>query len=108
MKLVLGYNGTNSSKKALALVQKYAKEFNAEVHILTSLSAEQVEQGVHEPISWVTRNDLTQLREHRGEESDIAKEAKSRLESVQKALAEEGIKSDAFAYSGIRTGRGYR
>ncbi|HOW56743.1 MAG TPA: universal stress protein [Smithellaceae bacterium] len=98
MKLVLGYNGSDSSKKALALVQKYAKEFNAEVHILTSLISEQVEQRVRAPISLATTNDLKQLRKNYGEESDIAKEAESQLESAQKILANEGISCETHLF----------
>ena len=100
MKLLIGYNGSNASKKGLTLVKKYAKIFNAEVHIITSLSAK---QRTAEHVPWESSDDI-QLKTL-GEESDIAKEAKSNLESVQKALAEEGIKSEThLLISGLEPG----
>ena len=81
MKLVVGYNGSNSSKKALAVVQKYAKDFNAKVHILTSLIGEQVSP---EAATW-------RIIE---KETDIVKEAEACLEFAQKTLAEKGISSE--------------
>jgi nucleotide-binding universal stress UspA family protein len=78
MKLVVGYNGSSSSKKALAVVQKYAKDFNAKVHILTSLVGEQVPP---EALTWRVV----------GQETDIVKEAESCLELAQKKLLGEGI-----------------
>jgi nucleotide-binding universal stress UspA family protein len=81
MKLVVGYNGSNSSKKALAMVQKYAKDFNAKVHILTSLVGEQVPP---EALTWRVV----------GQEADIIKEVESSLELAQKTLADKGISAE--------------
>jgi nucleotide-binding universal stress UspA family protein len=78
MKLLIGYNGSNSSKKALALAQKYAKNFKANVHILTSLIGEQAP-----PEAAIWRSG--------GEETAIIKEAKSHLEHAQKELTKNGI-----------------
>ena len=78
MKLVLGYNGTNSSKKALALVQKYAKDFSANVYIITSLIGE---QAPPEATKWRSG----------AEETDIIKEAKSDLDYAQQELTKNGI-----------------
>jgi nucleotide-binding universal stress UspA family protein len=81
MKLVLGYNGSNSSKKALALVQKYAQNFNATVYILASLTGEKTPPEI---ASLVTSKAIN-------EEVDVVKEMESRLEFAQKTLAKEGI-----------------
>ena len=81
MKLVLGYNGSDSSKKALALVQKYAKDFNATVYILASLTGEKT------PPDPATLSTLRAL----DKEVDVVKEMESRLVFAQKTLAKEGI-----------------
>jgi len=78
MKLVLGYNGSASSKKALALVKRYAREFNASVYILASLVGE---KSVPDAISWKTVNN----------EVDIIKEMESILEFAENSLKKEGI-----------------
>jgi nucleotide-binding universal stress UspA family protein len=80
MKLVLGYNGSDSSKKALALVQKYAKDFNATVHILTSLVGDQKPEAV----SWKVIDVVEK-------EVDVVKEAESCLEFARKTLEKDGI-----------------
>ena len=67
-----------SSKKAIALAQKYAKDFNATVYILTSLTGE---QAPPEAATWRVV----------GKEVDVVKGAESRLEFAQKTLAKEGI-----------------
>jgi len=57
---------------------KYAKDFNAKVHILTSLIGEQV---LPEATTWRVI----------GKEADTVQEAASYLEAAQKTLADEGI-----------------
>lgn len=44
MKLVVGYDGSNSAKEALALAVKHAKAFEATVDIVTSMETGTVEQ----------------------------------------------------------------
>ena len=88
MKLVLGYNGSNSSKKALALVQKYAKNFNATVHILASLTGEKKPQ---EAASLTTLKAIN-------EEVDAVKEMESRLQYAKKTLAKEGITCETHLF----------
>lgn len=77
MKLVFAYDGSESSKNALALVQKHSKNINAKVYIITSLMAEHMPSEV--PADKV------------GKDVDIVKEAESRLEFAQKTLVKEGI-----------------
>jgi nucleotide-binding universal stress UspA family protein len=77
MKLVFGYDGSDSSKSALALVEKHAKEINAKVYIVTSLIGENI------PPKAATDNV--------GKDADTVKEAEYRLEFAQKALAGKGI-----------------
>ncbi len=38
MKILVGYNGSNESKKALKLAQKHAKELGAKIEIATSIA----------------------------------------------------------------------
>jgi nucleotide-binding universal stress UspA family protein len=45
MKLLVGYDGSNSAKDALALAVKHAKAFNASVDIVTSMETGTVEQS---------------------------------------------------------------
>jgi nucleotide-binding universal stress UspA family protein len=45
MKLLVGYDGSNSSKDALTLAIKHAKAFNASVDIVTSMETGTVEQA---------------------------------------------------------------
>ena len=44
MKLVVGYDGSNSAKEALTLAVKHAKAFEATVDIVTSMETGTVEQ----------------------------------------------------------------
>lgn len=85
MKLVLGYNGSKSSKKALALVQKYAKDFKATVYILMSLTGDVTPA---EAKTWRTVN----------EEVDVVKEAESRLDFAKKTLEEDGISCEKHLF----------
>jgi len=39
MKLMVGYDGSNSSKEALGLAKKHAKAFNAKVHVVHSMES---------------------------------------------------------------------
>ena len=93
MKLLLGYDGSDSSKKALAMVIKYAKELNAQVHILTSLLGEQVPL---EAAKWRTPEE---------KEADYVKAAKAHLESAQKELEKNGINAEKhFMVRGLEPG----
>ena len=90
MKLVLGYNGSDSSNKALMLVQKYAKDFQATVHLLMSLIGENT---LATASTWNVTGD------------DIVKEAKSRLEVAKKTLVQEGITCEThLLISGLEPG----
>lgn len=46
MKIMVGYDGSNSAKDALALAKKHAAAFNAEVLIVTSLTGGNVTHAV--------------------------------------------------------------
>jgi nucleotide-binding universal stress UspA family protein len=39
MKLMVGYDGSNSSKEALRVAKKHAKAFNAKVHVVHSMES---------------------------------------------------------------------
>jgi nucleotide-binding universal stress UspA family protein len=39
MKLMVGYDGSNSSKEALRVAKKHAKAFNAKVHAVHSMES---------------------------------------------------------------------
>jgi nucleotide-binding universal stress UspA family protein len=78
MKLVLGYDGSDSSKKALSMVQKYAKVFNATVYAIASLIGE---KAIDDTVSWKTSN----------EEVDFVKRMEAQLEFAKKALEKDGI-----------------
>ena len=76
MKVVFGYDGSDSSKNALTLLKKHAAEINAKVYIVTSLAGEHTLQGKAEKIA-------------RG--VDAVKEAEALLEYAQHALTKDGI-----------------
>ena len=46
MKILVGYDGSNSAKDALALAQKHAQAFNAEVIVVSSLTGGSVTHSV--------------------------------------------------------------
>ena len=39
MKILVGYDGSNSAKEAMKIAKKHAKAFNAEVHVVTSMAS---------------------------------------------------------------------
>ena len=45
MKLLVGYDGSNSAKEALALAAKHAKAFSASIDIVTSMETGTVEEA---------------------------------------------------------------
>jgi len=93
MKLLLGYDGSDSSKKALAMVIKYAKVLNATVDIIISMISEQAPK---EGITWRVPDD---------KEIDLANNAKAHLESAQKELEKNGIKAEKhFMVRGLEPG----
>jgi nucleotide-binding universal stress UspA family protein len=46
MKILVGYDGSNSAKEALELAKKHAEAFNAEVLVITSLTGGSVTHAV--------------------------------------------------------------
>lgn len=48
MKILVGYDGTNAAKEAMAVAKKHAKAFGAKVHVVTSMStgAEQDQEHI--------------------------------------------------------------
>lgn len=76
MKFVFGYDGSDSSKNALALLRKHAAEIEARVYIVTSLAGEHTLQGKAEKIA---------------KGVDAVKEAEALLEYAHQALKKEGI-----------------
>ena len=94
MKLLLGYDGSDSSKKALAMVIKYARDFNAEVHVLNSLISEKVPP---QSLKWRTPGEE--------ENTNFVNDAKAQLESAQKELEKNGIKAEKhFMVRGLEPG----
>lgn len=67
MNLVFAFDGSDSSKKALGVTQKFAKEINAKVYIVTSLIGGSAS------------------------DADAIDKAETQLEFAQKTLSEEGI-----------------
>ncbi len=67
MNLVLAIDGSDSAKRALGVTQKFAKDANAKVHIVTSLLG------------------------GRTSDADSIEKANLRLESAQQTLQKEGI-----------------
>jgi nucleotide-binding universal stress UspA family protein len=76
MRFVFGYDGSESSKNALALLRKHAAEINAKVYIVTSLAGEHSLQGRADKIA-------------RG--VDAVKDAEALLEYAQQALTKDEI-----------------
>jgi nucleotide-binding universal stress UspA family protein len=76
MRLVFGYDGSDSSKNALALVRKHAADINAKIYIITSLAGEHSLQAKAEKIA---------------KGVDAVKEAEALLEFAQHALTKDGI-----------------
>ncbi len=70
MKFLVGYDGSNSSKEALALAIKHAKAFNASINIVTSM-----ETGT-------------------AEETAQIEAAKKELEYAEASVKDEGIQAD--------------
>lgn len=57
MKILVGYDGTNSAKEALEVAKKHAKAFNASVHIINSMTSGTENQqkkidAAEEELSW--------------------------------------------------------
>jgi nucleotide-binding universal stress UspA family protein len=46
MKILVGYDGSNSAKEALELAKKHAEAFNAEIIVITSLTGGSVTHAV--------------------------------------------------------------
>ena len=67
MKLLVGYDGSNSAKEALSLAAKHARAFNAAIDIVTSMETGTVEEA-----------------------GDIQK-AKTDLEAAEKSMADQNI-----------------
>ena len=76
MRFVFGYDGSESSKNALALLRKHAAEINAKVYIITSLAGEHSLQAKAGKIA---------------KGVDAVKEAEALLEYAQHALTKDGI-----------------
>lgn len=67
MKILVGYDGTNSSKEALNLSKQHAKAFDAEIHVVTSM-----ESGTDKQQQKIS-------------------DAEGELDWIKKTLTEEGI-----------------
>ena len=70
MKLLVGFDGSNSAKEALSLAIKLAKAFNASIDIVTSM-----ETGTND-------------------EAKAIETAKKELEYAQASIKEQGIQAD--------------
>jgi nucleotide-binding universal stress UspA family protein len=75
MKIVVGYDGSNSAKKALELVENYKEEISAIIYVVLSLSGSNDSSAT---------GDVT-------DSAEAIKEAETILEYAQKKLSKQGL-----------------
>ena len=81
MKLIVGYDGSNSAKEALALAARHSKSFNASIDVVTSM-----ETGT-------------------ADEAEKIRQAEKELKSIESDLNEKGIENNThLLIRGMRPG----